>query len=52
MDIFEKCFKPQPQEKIREMGLLRISPMATHTHELIDEAVEKIAKVLVRHNIS
>lgn len=21
MDIFEKCFKPQPQEKIREMGI-------------------------------
>lgn len=31
--------------------LLRISVMATHTHELIDEAVEKIAKILKRHNI-
>lgn len=31
--------------------LLRISLMATHTHELIDEAVEKIAKVLREYNI-
>lgn len=21
MDIFEKCFKPQPQDRIREMGI-------------------------------
>lgn len=32
--------------------LLRISLMATHTHELIDEAVEKIAKILKAHNIN
>lgn len=31
--------------------LLRISLMATHTHELIDEAIEKIAKVLHNNNI-
>lgn len=31
--------------------LLRISLMATHTSELINEAVEKIAKILKRHNI-
>lgn len=31
--------------------LLRISLMATHTHELIDEAIEKIANVLNKHNI-
>lgn len=31
--------------------LLRISLMATHTQELIDEAIEKIANVLNKHNI-
>lgn len=31
--------------------LLRISLMATHTHELIDEAVEKIRKILNENNI-
>lgn len=31
--------------------LLRISIMATHTRELIDEAIEKIVKVLKAHNI-
>lgn len=31
--------------------LLRTSLMATHTHELIDEAVEKIAKILKEYNI-
>lgn len=31
--------------------LLRISLMATHTHELIDEAVEKIATIIKKKNI-
>lgn len=31
--------------------LLRISLMATHTHELIDEAIDKIANILNKHNI-